>query len=119
MPVIRAYRVGRTWWHGLTVNLRELVLFTARQAAISNIIRRNGILANPDGVRAVLQMGDEIALVGYRTRTRARSASVMVRKCLIAICDMRIVTEEIVVKNHNAVGRRLAQLKLTDHGCTS
>ncbi|MFH7127529.1 TrkA C-terminal domain-containing protein [Klebsiella pneumoniae] len=30
---------------------------------------------------------------------------------------MRIVTEEIVVKNHNAVGRRLAQLKLTDHGC--
>ncbi|WP_348260267.1 TrkA C-terminal domain-containing protein, partial [Salmonella enterica] len=25
------------------------------------------------------------------------------------------VTEEIVVKNHNALGRRLAQLKLTDH----
>ncbi|MCL7653645.1 transporter, partial [Klebsiella pneumoniae] len=33
------------------------------------------------------------------------------------LTDMRIVTEEIVVKNHNAVGRRLAQLKLTDHGC--
>ncbi|HBW8970471.1 TPA: transporter, partial [Klebsiella pneumoniae] len=33
------------------------------------------------------------------------------------LLDMRIVTEEIVVKNHNAVGRRLAQLKLTDHGC--
>jgi uncharacterized transporter YbjL len=27
------------------------------------------------------------------------------------LLDMRIVTEEIVVKNHNAVGRRLAQLK--------
>ncbi len=33
------------------------------------------------------------------------------------LLDMRIVTEEIVVKNHNAVGRRLSQLKLTDHGC--
>ncbi|STM96090.1 putative permease [Escherichia coli] len=33
------------------------------------------------------------------------------------LLDMRIVTEEVVVKNHNAVGKRLAQLKLTDHGC--
>ena len=33
------------------------------------------------------------------------------------LLDMRIVTEEIVVKNSNAVNKRLSQLKLTDHGC--
>ncbi|WP_313159316.1 aspartate-alanine antiporter-like transporter, partial [Mixta calida] len=33
------------------------------------------------------------------------------------LLDMRIVTEEIVVKNHNAVNKRLSHLKLTDHGC--
>ncbi|HRM41863.1 MAG TPA: TrkA C-terminal domain-containing protein, partial [Escherichia coli] len=79
---------------------------------------RNGILANPDG-DAVLQMGDEIALVGYpdahaRLDPSFRNGKEVFDRDLL---DMRIVTEEVVVKNHNAVGKRLAQLKLTDHGC--
>lgn len=64
-------------------------------------------------------MGDDIALVGYpdahaRLDPSFRNGKEVFDRDLL---DMRIVTEEIVVKNHNAVGRRLAQLKLTDHGC--
>ncbi|XNM80505.1 TrkA C-terminal domain-containing protein [Escherichia coli] len=44
-------------------NLRELGIYRQTGCYIERI-RRNGILANPDG-DAVLQMGDEIALVGY------------------------------------------------------
>ena len=64
-------------------------------------------------------MGDEIALVGYpdahaRLDPSFRNGKEVFDRDLL---DMRIVTEEVVVKNHNAVGKRLAQLKLTDHGC--
>jgi putative transport protein len=64
-------------------------------------------------------MGDDIALVGYpdahaRLDPSFRNGKEVFDRDLL---DMRIVTEEIVVKNHNAVGRRLSQLKLTDHGC--
>ncbi len=64
-------------------------------------------------------MGDEIALVGYpdahaRLHPSFRNGKEVFDRDLL---DMRIVTEEVVVKNHNAVGKRLAQLKLTDHGC--
>ncbi|XPE41126.1 TrkA C-terminal domain-containing protein [Shigella flexneri] len=116
--MIRAYRVGPelvAWADGK--NLRELGIYRQTGCYIERI-RRNGILANPDG-DAVLQMGDGIALVGYsdahaRLNPSFRNGKEVFNRDLL---DMRIVTEEIVVKNHNAVGHRLAQLKLTDHGC--
>lgn len=118
LPVIRAYRVGPElvdWADGK--NLRELGIYRQTGCYIERI-RRNGILASPDG-DAVLQIGDEIALVGYpdahsRLNSNFRDGKEVFDRDLL---DMRIVTEEIVVKNHNAVGKRLSQLKLTDHGC--
>lgn len=87
-------------------NLRELGIYRQTGCYIERI-RRNGILANPDG-DAVLQMGDDIALVGYpdahaRLDPSFRNGKEVFDRDLL---DMRIVTEEIVVKNHNAVGRR-------------
>ncbi|MGQ7111555.1 TrkA C-terminal domain-containing protein, partial [Escherichia sp. TWPC-MK] len=118
LPVIRAYRVGPelvAWTDGK--NLRELGIYRQTGCYIERI-RRNGILANPDG-DAVLQMGDEIALVGYPD-AHARldpsfSDDTHVEK--VTIENFFTVTEAGIVKNHNAVGKRLAQLKLTDHGC--
>lgn len=118
LPVIRAYRVGPelvAWADGK--NLRELGIYRQTGCYIERI-RRNGILANPDG-DAVLQVGDEISLVGYpdahaRLDPSFRNGKEVFDRDLL---DMRIVTEEIVVKNSNAVGKRLSQLKLTDHGC--
>ncbi|MFS2223413.1 aspartate:alanine antiporter [Pantoea sp. B65] len=118
LPVIRAYRVGPelvAWAGGK--NLRELGIYRQTGCYIERI-RRNGILASPDG-DAVLQPGDEISLVGYpdahsRLDTSFRNGKEVFDRDLL---DMRIVTEEIVVKNNNAVNKRLSQLKLTDHGC--
>jgi len=118
LPVIRAYRVGPelvAWADGK--NLRELGIYRQTGCYIERI-RRNGILASPDG-DAVLQPGDEISLVGYpdahaRLDPSFRNGKEVFDRDLL---DMRIVTEEIVVKNHNAVNRRLSHLKLTDHGC--
>jgi putative transport protein len=118
LPVIRAYRVGQelvAWADGK--NLRELGIYRQTGCYIERI-RRNGILATPDG-DAVLQYGDEIALVGYpdahsRLDPSFRNGKEVFDRDLL---DMRIVTEEVVVKNNNAVGKRLSQLNLTDHGC--
>ena len=118
LPVIRAYRVGQelvAWADGK--NLRELGIYRQTGCYIERI-RRNGILATPDG-DAVLQVGDEIALVGYpdahaRLDPSFRNGKEVFDRDLL---DMRIVTEEIVVKNNNAVGKRLSQIQLTDHGC--
>ncbi|ADP12088.1 MULTISPECIES: aspartate:alanine antiporter [Erwinia] len=118
LPVIRAYRVGPelvAWSDGK--NLRELGIYRQTGCYIERI-RRNGILANPDG-DAVLQPGDEISLVGYpdahaRLDPSFRNGKEVFDRDLL---DMRIVNEEIVVKNNNAVNRRLSHLKLTDHGC--
>ncbi len=118
LPVIRAYRVGPelvAWADGK--NLRELGIYRQTGCYIERI-RRNGILANPDG-DAILQPGDEISLVGYpdahsRLDPSFRNGKEVFDRDLL---DMRIVTEEIVVKNNNAVNKRLSQLKLTDHGC--
>ncbi|MGE9550626.1 aspartate:alanine antiporter [Erwinia amylovora] len=118
LPVIRAYRVGSelvAWTDGK--NLRELGIYRQTGCYIERI-RRNGILANPDG-DAVLQQGDEISLVGYpdahsRLDPSFRNGKEVFDRDLL---DMRIINEEIVVKNNNAVNKRLSQLKLTDHGC--
>ncbi|WP_034913713.1 aspartate:alanine antiporter [Erwinia sp. 9145] len=118
LPVIRAYRVGPelvAWTDGK--NLRELGIYRQTGCYIERI-RRNGILASPDG-DAVLQPGDEISLVGYpdahaRLDPSFRNGKEVFDRDLL---DMRIINEEIVVKNNNAVNKRLSQLKLTDHGC--
>lgn len=118
LPIIRAYRVGPelvAWADGK--NLRELGIYRQTGCSIERL-RRNGILATPDG-DATLQLGDEIALVGYpdahaRLNSNFRDGKEVFDRDLL---DMRIVTEEIVVKNNNGVGKRLSQLKLTDHGC--
>ena len=113
LPVIRAYRVGPelvAWADGK--NLRELGIYRQTGCYIERI-RRNGILANPDG-DAVLQMGDDIALVGYpdahaRLDPSFRNGKEVFDRDLL---DMRIVTEEIVVKNHNAAGLLFAGIML-------
>ncbi|WWO95176.1 MAG: aspartate:alanine antiporter [Candidatus Dasytiphilus stammeri] len=118
LPVIRAYRVGPelvNWTGGK--NLRELGIYLKTGCYIERI-RRNGIIANPDG-DAILQVGDEISLVGYpdahaRLNPSFRNGKEVFDRELL---DMRIVTEEIVVQNNNFVNKRLSSLKLTDHGC--
>ncbi len=118
LPVIRAYRVGQelvAWADGK--NLRELGIYRQTGCYIERI-RRKGILATPDG-DAVLQVGDEISLVGYpdahsRLDPSFRNGKEVFDRDLL---DMRIVTEEVVVKNNHAVGKRLSQLNLTDQGC--
>ncbi|VEC76389.1 putative transporter [Raoultella ornithinolytica] len=114
MPIASA----RSWSPGLTVKICASWGFIGKPAATLSVFAVTVFLANPDG-DAVLQMGDDIALVGYpdahaRLDPSFRNGKEVFDRDLL---DMRIVTEEIVVKNHNAVGRRLAQLKLTDHGC--
>lgn len=118
LPVIRAYRVGPeviAWADGK--NLRELGIFHQTGCYIERM-RRNGTLSTPDG-DVVLQERDEIALVGYpdahaRLDSSFRDGKEVFDRDLL---DMQIVTEAVIVKNHNSVGKRLSQLKLTDHGC--
>ncbi len=117
LPVIRAYRVGPELvaWSG-GKNLRELGIYRQTGCYIERI-RRNGILASPDG-DAVLQLGDEISLVGYPDAHARLDASFRNGKEVFDrdLLDMRIVTEEIVVKNHNAVNKRLSKLMLHKGG---
>lgn len=118
LPVIRAYRVGQelvAWADGK--NLRELGIYRQTGCYIERM-RRNGILAIPDG-DAILQIGDEISLVGYpdahsRLDVNFRNGKEVFDRDLL---DMKIVTEEVVVKNSRIIGNRLSQLKLTDYGC--
>ncbi|GHA37770.1 aspartate:alanine antiporter [Photobacterium aphoticum] len=118
LPIIRAYRVGPeliNWIDGR--NLRELGIYRQTGCYIERI-RRNGILANPDG-DAILQEGDEIALVGYpdshaRLDPSFRNGKEVFDRDLL---DLRIVEEEIVVKNDNIAGKRLSELNLSEYGC--
>lgn len=118
LPIIRAYRVGPeliNWIDGR--NLRELGIYRQTGCYIERV-RRNGILANPDG-DAILQEGDEIALVGYpdshaRLDPSFRNGKEVFDRDLL---DLRIVEEEIVVKNDNISGKRLSELNLSEYGC--
>ncbi len=118
LPIIRAYRVGpelAAWIGGRT--LRETGIYPHPGCYVERI-RRNGILASPDG-DAVIQEGDEIALVGYpesheKLDVNYRNGKEVFDRNLL---DLQIVTEEIVVKNDAVVGRHLVELNLTEKGC--
>lgn len=118
LPIIRAYRVDSElleWAEGKT--LFELGIYRRTGCYIERI-RRSGMLAKPDG-QAILQKGDDIALVGYpenhtRLDSSIRNGKEVFDKDLL---DLRIVEERIVVKNDNLVGKRLGDLNLSDNGC--
>ena len=118
LPIIRAYRVGNEviqWVDGR--NLRELGIYRQTGCYIERI-RRNGILAHPDG-DAILQEGDEIALVGFpdshaRLDPSFRNGKEVFDRNLL---DLRITEEEIVVKNDAMAGKRLSELNLSQYSC--
>ncbi|MCG3734987.1 transporter [Vibrio cincinnatiensis] len=118
LPIIRAYRVGpelTNWVDGR--NLRELGIYRQTGCYIERI-RRNGILAHPDG-DAILQEGDEIALVGFpdshaRLDPSFRNGKEVFDRNLL---DLRITEEEIVVKSDSIAGKRLSDLNLSEYGC--
>ncbi|MGO1295758.1 MAG: aspartate:alanine antiporter [Vibrio sp.] len=118
LPIIRAYRVGPelvNWVGGR--NLRELGIYRQTGCYIERI-RRNGILAHPDG-DAILQEGDEIALVGYpdshaRLDPSFRNGKEVFDRNLL---DLRISEEEIVVKSDAVAGKRLTDLNMSEYGC--
>ncbi|EGR4263022.1 aspartate:alanine antiporter [Vibrio cholerae] len=118
LPIIRAYRVGPeliNWIDGR--NLRELGIYRQTGCYIERI-RRHGILAHPDG-DAILQEGDEIALVGFpdshaRLDPSFRNGKEVFDRNLL---DLRISEEEIVVKSDNIAGKRLSDLNLSEYGC--
>ncbi|KAB0289952.1 transporter [Vibrio fortis] len=116
LPIIRAYRVGQElidWTDGK--NLRELGIYRQTGCYIERI-RRNGILAHPDG-DAILQEGDEIALVGFpdshaRLDPSFRNGKEVFDRNLL---DLRIVEEER--KSDSIAGKRLSDLNLSEYGC--
>ncbi|WED22994.1 aspartate:alanine antiporter [Vibrio sp. JC009] len=118
LPIIRAYRIGPeliNWIDGK--NLRELGIYRQTGCYIERV-RRNGILAHPDG-DAILQEGDEIALVGYpdshaRLDPSFRNGKEVFDRNLL---DLRIVEEEIVVKSDSIAGKKLSDLNLSEYGC--
>ncbi|WP_108651464.1 aspartate:alanine antiporter [Dongshaea marina] len=118
LPIIRAYRVGpelAAWIGGRT--LRETGIYPHTGCYVERI-RRNGILASPAG-DAIIQEGDEIALIGYpesheKLDLSYRNGKEVFDKDLL---DRKIVTEDIVVKHSSVVGRHLRDLRLTEQGC--
>ncbi len=118
LPIIRAYRVGPeliNWIDGR--NLRELGIYRQTGCYIERI-RRHGILAHPDGA-AILQEGDEIALVGFPDSHARLDPSFRNGKEVFArnLLDLRISEEEIVVKSDSIAGKRLSDLNLSEYGC--
>jgi putative transport protein len=118
LPIIRAYRVGQElidWVDGR--NLREIGVYRQTGCYIERI-RRNGILAHPDG-DAILQLGDEIALVGFpdshaRLDPSFRNGKEVFDRNLL---DLRISEEEIVVKSDSIAGKRLSDINVSEYGC--
>lgn len=118
LPIIRAYRVDPElveWTDGQT--LRELGLHRKTGCHIERI-RRNGILANPDG-NYTFQEKDEIALVGYPDSHAKLDPSFRNGKEVFDrnLLDLRIVEEQIVVKNDNIADKRLSDINMSQHGC--
>lgn len=119
LPIIRAYRVGpemARWIDGRS--LRETGIYPHTGCYVERL-RRNGIIvASPDG-NTVLQQGDDIALLGYPESHEKLDLSYRTGKEVFDrdLLDLQIVTEEIVVKNDNYVGRYLVELDLTGKGC--
>ncbi|ENM3804661.1 aspartate:alanine antiporter [Vibrio cholerae] len=118
LPIIRAYRVGPELINWIdSRNLRELGIYRQTGCYIERI-RRHGILAHPDG-DAILQEGDEIALVGFpdshaRLDPSFRNGKEVFDRNLL---DLRISEEEIVVKSDSIAGKRLSDLNLSEYGC--
>lgn len=119
LPIIRAYRVEQElldWIDGK--NLGELGLFRQTGCHIERI-RRNGILAKPN-CDAILQKGDEIALVGYPKNHATLAPCFKKGKEVFDrdLLDLRIIEENIVIKNDNIAGKRLSDLNFADdYGC--
>jgi putative transport protein len=118
LPIIRAYRVDPElveWTDGQT--LRELGLHRKTGCHIERI-RRNGILATPDGTY-IFQEKDEIALVGYPDSHAKLDPSFRNGKEVFDrnLLDLRIVEEQIVVKNDNIADKRLSDINMSQHGC--
>ncbi|MFV0574030.1 MAG: aspartate:alanine antiporter [Vibrio sp.] len=118
LPIIRAYRVGQElidWADGK--NLRELGIYRQTGCYIERI-RRNGIIAHPDG-DAILQLGDEIALVGYPDSHARLDPSIRNGKEVFDrnLLDLRIAEEEIVVKSDSIAGKKLSDLNIAEYGC--
>ena len=118
LPIIRAYRVSKDLAASFAgQNLREVGIYRRTGCYIERI-RRKGILAEPAG-DAMLQKGDEIALLGYPDSHALldplfREGNEVFDRDLL---DMQIVTEDIVVKNDQLVGKHLSDLNLTEAGC--
>lgn len=118
LPVIRAYRVGpdlAKFFDGLT--LRDVGIYRRTGCYIERI-RRNGILAEPDG-DATLHEGDEFALLGY-PHSHAQLGPLFRNSEEVFDADllnMSVVTEDVVVKSDSAVGKHLSELNLADQGC--
>ena len=118
LPIIRAYKVGpelAEFFDGFT--LRDIGIYRRTGCYIERI-RRNGILAEPDG-DATLHEGDEFSLLGYPERHAQlgplfRNSEEVFDDDLL---NMEIVTEDIVVKNNIAVGKHLSELSIADKGC--
>ena len=118
LPIIRAYRVDPElveWTDGQT--LRELGLHRKTGCHIERI-RRNGILATPDG-NYTFQEKDEIALVGYPDSHAKLDPSFRNGKEVFDrnLLDLRIIEEQIVVKNDNVADKHLSDLNMSQHGC--
>lgn len=118
LPIIRAYRVGQElidWTDGK--NLRELGIYRQTGCYIERV-RRNGIIAHPDG-DAILQLGDEIALVGYPDSHARLDPSFRHGKEVFDrnLLDLRITEEEIVVKSDSIAGKKLSDLNIAEYGC--
>ncbi|WP_087106893.1 aspartate:alanine antiporter [Parendozoicomonas haliclonae] len=117
LPITRAYRVSKELVEAFEEqNLREIGIYRRTGCYIGKI-RRRGILAVPTG-DAVLQEGDEIALIGYPDSHAMldplfREGSEVFDRDLL---DLQLVTEDIVLKNDHYVGKHLTELNLTEKG---
>ncbi len=118
LPIIRGYRVNKELAESFEGQTLRDVGIHRRTGCYIERIRRKGILAEPAG-DALLQEGDEIALLGYPEShalldPHFRDGNEVFDRDLL---DLQIVTEDVVVKNDRWVGKHLSALNLTESGC--